>query len=122
MHTIKDMTETIRIPNIEKYTQEIVNGELVLTPKKFKKFSDDEFINEQVARQMVLEYSFHGCRSEKYESKISELDENDEYRELLKRQVGMIHQIKLIIVKRFVKRFGKKLWDDLMCEYSCAGY
>ena len=31
---IKDMTELIRIPNIENYTQEIINGELILTPKK----------------------------------------------------------------------------------------
>jgi len=28
------MSEIIRIPNIEKYTQEIINGELILTPKK----------------------------------------------------------------------------------------
>ena len=27
------MAETIRVPNIENYTQEIVNGELILTPK-----------------------------------------------------------------------------------------
>ena len=27
------MTELIRIPNIENYTQEIINGELILTPK-----------------------------------------------------------------------------------------
>lgn len=28
------MNEIIRIPNIEKYTMEILNGELILTPKK----------------------------------------------------------------------------------------
>ena len=28
------MSEVIRIPNIENYTQEIINGELILTPKK----------------------------------------------------------------------------------------
>ena len=28
------MTELIRIPNIENYTQEIINGELILTAKK----------------------------------------------------------------------------------------
>ena len=28
------MTEIIRIPDIEKYTQEIINGELILTPKE----------------------------------------------------------------------------------------
>ena len=31
---IKKMTELIRIPNIERYTQEIINGELVLRPRK----------------------------------------------------------------------------------------
>ena len=28
------MTDLICIPNIENYTQEIINGELILTPKK----------------------------------------------------------------------------------------
>ena len=28
------MTELLRIPNIKNYTQEIINGELILTPKK----------------------------------------------------------------------------------------
>jgi hypothetical protein len=28
-----NMTDIIRIPNIENYTWEIINGELVLTPK-----------------------------------------------------------------------------------------
>lgn len=27
------MAEIIRIPNIENYTQEIINGDLILTPK-----------------------------------------------------------------------------------------
>lgn len=30
----RKMTEIICIPNIENYTQEIINGELILTPKK----------------------------------------------------------------------------------------
>lgn len=36
------MTEIIRIPNIENYTQEIINGELILTPKEIY-ISEDEF-------------------------------------------------------------------------------
>jgi hypothetical protein len=36
------MSEIIRIPNIEKYTQEIINGELILTPKE-SYISEDEF-------------------------------------------------------------------------------
>ena len=36
------MSEIIRIPNIEKYTQEIINGELILTPKE-SYITEDEF-------------------------------------------------------------------------------
>jgi len=126
------MTEIIRIPNIENYIQEIINGELVLTPKNLKNTSDDAFINEQIARQMVLEYYFHGRTLKEYELKISELAEDDEHREflkrqddedreLLKRQVGMIHQIRLMIYKKFVERFGEKLWNDLRLEYGYVG-
>jgi hypothetical protein len=126
------MTEIIRIPNIENYIQEIINGELVLTPKNLKNTSDDAFINEQIARQMVLEYYFHGHNYKKYEIEICELAvdeehrqclkrEDDEHRELLKRQVGMIHQIRLMIYKKFVERFGEKLWNDLSLEYGYAG-
>ncbi len=133
MHAIKDMTEIIRTPNIENYIQEIINGELVLTPKNLKKFSADDFINEQIARQMVLEYYFHGRTLKEYELEISELAEDDEHREflkreddehreLLKRQVGMIHQIRLMIYKKFVERFGEKLWNDLRLEYGYTGY
>jgi len=39
---ITRMTEIIRIPNIENYTQEIINGELILTPKEIY-ISEDEF-------------------------------------------------------------------------------
>jgi hypothetical protein len=126
------MTEIIRIPNIENYIQEIINGELVLTPKNFKNTSDDAFINEQIARQMVLEYYFHGRTLKEYELEIYKLAnddecrvflirEDDEDRELLKRQVGMIHQIRLMIYKKFVERFGEKLWNDLRLEYGYAG-
>jgi hypothetical protein len=126
------MTEIIRIPNIENYIQEIINGELVLTPKNLKNTSDDAFINEQIARQMVLEYYFHGRTLKEYELEIYKLAnddecrvflirEDDEDRELLKRQVGMIHQIRLMIYKKFVERFGEKLWNDLRLEYGYAG-
>jgi len=37
------MTEEIRIPNIENYIQEIINGELILTPKK-KYITEEEII------------------------------------------------------------------------------
>lgn len=112
------MSEIIRIPNIENYIQEIINGELVLTPKNFKKFSDDEFINEQIARSMVLEYHFHGRRSADYELEICENAKNDERMEFLKRQVGMIHQIKITLRKKFIQRFGEDLWNNLMLEYG----
>lgn len=35
-----NMSDIIRIPNIENYTQEILNGELILTPKPRKAFLD----------------------------------------------------------------------------------
>lgn len=121
MHIIKDMTEIIRIPNIENYIQEIINGELVLTPKNLKNTSDYEFINEPIARQMVVEYICHARRSEHYESQITELKEYDEQREILKRQVGIIHQIKISLRKEFIQKFGEKLWNDLRLEYGYAG-
>ncbi len=103
------MSEIIYIPNIENYNQEIVNGELVLTPKKFKKFSGSAVI---IAR----EYYFLGKLSEYYEAEISELHENDTHREFVKRQVGMIHQIKITIRNRFAKKFEDKLWSELQEE------
>jgi|SaaInlV_125m_DNA_1040241.scaffolds.fasta_scaffold42800_3 hypothetical protein len=44
------MTELIRIPNIEKYTQEIINGELILTPKK-------QYITENELNMTQIAYS-----------------------------------------------------------------
>lgn len=106
------MSEIIRIPNIENYIQEIINGELILTPKNLKNCSDDDCNNEQNARQMFLEYRLLGRCSEEYESRITEYVSNDERREYLKKKVGEIHQIKIMINKKFVKRFGEKLWNE----------
>lgn len=44
------MTEIIRIPNIEKYTQEIINGELILTPK-------ENYITEDELNRSILNSS-----------------------------------------------------------------
>ena len=44
------MTEQIRIPNIENYTQEIINGELILTPKK-------QYITENELNMTHISYS-----------------------------------------------------------------
>ena len=44
------MTEIIRIPNIEKYTQEIINGELILTPK-------ENYITEDQLNRSILNSS-----------------------------------------------------------------
>ena len=41
------MTEIISIPNIEKYTQEIINGELILTPK-------ENYITEDELNRSIL--------------------------------------------------------------------
>ena len=41
------MSEPIRIPNIENYTLEIINGELILTPKK-QYMTEQEIINGEL--------------------------------------------------------------------------
>ncbi len=105
------MSETIRIPNIENYFQEIVNGELVLKPKKIKKLPEDAFL---IAR----EYHFMGKLSEHYEAEITEFSENHEYRELLKRYVGIIHVIKVRLRKQFAKKFEDNVWSELSQEFN----
>ena len=44
------MSEIIRIPNIEKYKQEIINGELILTPKEI-------YISEDELSRLILTHS-----------------------------------------------------------------
>ena len=44
------MTELIHIPNYENYTQEIINGELILTPKK-------QYITENELNLMQITHS-----------------------------------------------------------------
>lgn len=48
------MSEIIRIPNIEKYTQEIINGELILTPKE-SYITEDEFIRTIINSSKILD-------------------------------------------------------------------
>ncbi len=48
------MTEVIRIPNIENYTQEIINGELILTPKK-QYITEDELNITQIKHSKIEE-------------------------------------------------------------------
>jgi len=48
------MSEIIRIPNIENYNQEIINGELILTPKKVY-ISEDELNNTDIRFSNILE-------------------------------------------------------------------
>ena len=59
------MTELIRIPNIENYTQEIINGELILTPKK-QYITEDELIMMQISHSTIEE-----CLIKKEEENIS---------------------------------------------------
>ena len=46
--------EPLRIPNIENYTQEIINGELILTPKK-KYITENELIMTQIKHSTIEE-------------------------------------------------------------------
>ena len=48
------MTELIRIPNIENYTQEIINGELILTPKK-QYITENELNMTQITHSTIEE-------------------------------------------------------------------
>jgi len=48
------MTEQIRVPNIEQYTQEIINNELILTPKK-KYITENELNMTRIANSSIIE-------------------------------------------------------------------
>ena len=68
------MTELIRIPNIENYTQEIINGELILTPKK-QYMTENELNMTQIIHSTIEE-----CIIKKEEENIST---NTSYRSVL---------------------------------------
>ena len=68
------MTELIRIPNIENYTQEIINGELILTPKK-QYITENELNITQITNSTIEE-----CVIKKEEETIST---NTRYRSVL---------------------------------------
>ena len=59
------MTELIRIPNIENYIQEIINGELILTPKK-QYITENELNMTQITHSTIEE-----CVIKKEEENIS---------------------------------------------------
>lgn len=48
------MAEVIRIPNIENYTQEIINGELILTPRQIY-ITENELILTQITHSIIKE-------------------------------------------------------------------
>ena len=48
------MIEQIRIPNIENYTQEIINGDLILTPKK-QYITENELNMTQITHSTIEE-------------------------------------------------------------------
>jgi hypothetical protein len=59
------MTEIIRIQNIENYTSEIMNGELILTPK-------EQYMTENEFNMMQFKYSkIEECEIKKEEEIIS---------------------------------------------------
>lgn len=69
------MTELIRIPNIENYTHEIINGELILTPKK-QYITESEFNMTSFLHSTIEE-----CEIKKEEEIISTTCKN--YRSVL---------------------------------------
>jgi len=68
------MSELIRIPNIENYTQEIINGELILTPKQ-KYITETELDATHITHSSIIE-----CVIRKGEENIST---NKKYRSVL---------------------------------------
>jgi len=68
------MSELIRIPNIENYTQEIINGELILTPKQ-KYITETELNATRITHSSIIE-----CVIKKGEENIST---NKKYRSVL---------------------------------------
>ncbi len=116
------MSETIRIPNIENYIQEIVNGELVLTPKHlFQKSTFEKrvdklikecniqgkvFILKNIERNMNDEFMNERKRMEMYESEIAKTLDTDDKREYLKK-LAYISCIKMEEIKELRTRlFG----------------
>ena len=61
----KTMTDLIRIAKIENYTQEIINGDLILTPKK-QYLTENELNMTQITHSSIVE-----CLIQKEEEKIS---------------------------------------------------
>lgn len=103
------MSEIIRIPNIENYAKEIVNGELILTPKKLNNIPEDAWL-------IAYENYYMGKLMEYYECEITELSENCERREHLRRQITKLHQIKVSLKQQFAKKFEANLWYELLDE------
>lgn len=68
------MTETIHIPNIENYTQEILNGVLILTPKNIF-VTKEELEKTDLTKSSILE-----CEIKNNEDIISK---GSSYREML---------------------------------------
>jgi len=70
------MTEVIRIPNIKNYTQEIINGELILTPKK-------QYITEnELTDTRIIKSKIEKCLIKKNDEIISNIT-NPYYRPVL---------------------------------------
>ena len=68
------MSEQIRIPNIQNYEQEIINGELILTPKK-QYITENELNTIKITHSKIIE-----CLIKKCDEVISK---NKSYRSIL---------------------------------------
>ena len=70
------MTEQIRIPNIKNYTQEIINGELILTPKK-QYMTENELNMTQITHSTIEECIIYN------QNKEANISTNTSYRSVL---------------------------------------
>ena len=100
------MTEPIRIPNIEDYTMEIINGQLIVTPK-------EEYITETELEMVTLTGStIEACLIKKGEDTIS--TENKNWRSILLNIYKSMQPKKILqnTTKRTIKPRGNKKYLD----------
>lgn len=105
------MSGIIRVSNIEKYIQQNVNGELILTPKKqYKRELNNAYV-EDIRKDMDFRdiHLLLSNESYKYEREMLEYECGEE-RELCKKQIG-----KICTNIMAIQKFEKLVCEDNKC-------
>jgi len=106
------MSGIIRVSNIEKYIQQNVNGELILTPKKqYKRELNNAYV-EDIRKDMDFRdiHLLLSIEMNKYEGEMLEYDWGDEKRDLCKKQIG-----KICTNIMAIQKFEKLVCEDNKC-------